>query len=69
MFNVGFSGLFRGDVRRDIGTSGRDGGFLCLNIRLRLHILYGRDHLAPLYVVAFLHVEVSNAAKRRSRRR
>ena len=62
VIDVGFGGLFGGDVGIDVGAVGGDGGDLSVDVGLLLHVLDGGDDLALLDVVAFIDVEAGDAA-------
>jgi hypothetical protein len=63
LVDCGGGGLFRGDVRVDIGFGASDGGLLGGDGGFGLHIFDGGNDGAGLYVVAFFDVEVRDAAK------
>ena len=65
VLHVGLGGLFGSNIGGDVGLGGGDGGLLGVHRRLLLHAFNGRQNLALLYVIAFLHVEAGDAAKRR----
>ena len=62
MIDVGLGGFLGGDIGIDVGAVGGDGGLLRGDIGFLLDVLDGGDDLALLNVVAFIHVEVGNAA-------
>ncbi len=62
---LALSGLFRGDVAGDVGVSGGDGGLLRGDGGLGLDALDRGQGSAGFDVVAFLDVEVGDAAEGR----
>ena len=65
VLHIGLGGLFGSNIGIDVGFGGGDGGLLSVDRRLLLHAFDSCKSLALLYVIAFLHVEAGNAAKRR----
>ena len=65
VFHVGLGGFFRRNIGVNVGFGGGDGGLLGVDRGLLLHVLDGGQSLALLHEVAFLDIEVRNAAEGR----
>src|SRR5579859_7361313 len=63
VFDVGFGGSLGGDERGNIGLGGGNHGLLRGHVSGRLHVLDAGQNLTFLNVIAFLHIEMDNAAK------